>query len=263
MASISEPPAAFCVKPKMQVRCGSTHPHCGRLRRIIRSPLHRGGDAPGYFGVGTGERVLCEVGVSSRCGGLRMAEERADHGKREALRGRNRCKAVAEVVDAHIVEPGQPSYPTPGLLQVHKMRPWSLAADDIGVVRQARDTRQNLERRIAKMDRLLAGLAVPKAEHPPPDIDLGPAQRADFAEASAGEDEQPDGCDDPWGGQHFTFGGGESTAQPLELLLRQEPLTFALAELLDVTTGLALSARNPCCSAQLKNFDSIAMSLLA
>jgi len=36
--------------------------------------------------------------------------------------------------------------------------------------------------------------------------------------------------------RRHTLGGCESTAEPIELLLRQEPLMLALAELLDVTT---------------------------
>ena len=96
--------------------------------------------------------------------------------------------------------------------------------------------RQDLKRRIAEMDRLLAGLAVAEPKHPTLFVDLGPAQRANFAETSAGEDQQPNRRDDPRGRQHFAFGVGESTPQPLELLLRQEPFAFALAVLLDVTT---------------------------
>jgi hypothetical protein len=63
--------------------------------------VHGGRDAPGNLGACPSERVPREMGVSGRGRRLGMAEERADHGKGEALRDRNRSKAVGEVVDRH------------------------------------------------------------------------------------------------------------------------------------------------------------------
>src|SRR5271169_1557157 len=105
-------------------------------------------------------------------------------------------------MDAHIVESRHTAYATPRFLQVHEARPLFVAADNVRVVRYSRDARQDLEGGVTELDRLLAGLAVHKPKHPAPDIDLGPAQRADFAKAGAGKDQQPDGCNDPWGRHH-------------------------------------------------------------
>ena len=73
-------------------------------------------DAPGDPRRGGLDGIPGKVGISGRRLNLGVTEQLADHREALAQGQRPRSKAVSEVVDPHIVEPGRLAYPPPGLL---------------------------------------------------------------------------------------------------------------------------------------------------
>ena len=124
-----------------------------------------------------------------------MAQELADHG--EALAGGERaaCVAVAEVVDAHVVEAGAGAEAVPLGGDGGEVGARLLADDDPGVGGDAADARQHCLRRGCERDHAGAGLAVAQPKLACGAVHIVPAQREDLVQTAAGEHEEAERCD--------------------------------------------------------------------
>ena len=71
---------------------------------------------------GRADRIGRKVRVACCGGGLSVTEQLADHGKAHAATYGHAGKAVAQVVDAHVIEVCCRPYPPPRLLKVDQAR---------------------------------------------------------------------------------------------------------------------------------------------
>ena len=129
-----------------------------------------------------------------------MAQELADHG--EALAGGERARgiAVAEVVDAHVVEAGagaEARVPLGG--DGGEVGARLLADDDPGVCGDAADPRQHRFRRGCQGHHAGARLAVAQPKLACGAVHIVPAEREDLVQPAAGEHEEAE-CGDGVGG---------------------------------------------------------------
>ena len=119
-----------------------------------------------------------------------MAQKLADHG--EALAGGERAArvAVAEVVDAHVVEAGAGAEPVPLGGDGGEVGARLLADDDPGVDGDAADPCQHCLRRGCEGDHAGARLAVAQAKLACGAVHIVPAEREDLVQPAACEHEE-------------------------------------------------------------------------
>lgn len=161
------------------------------------------------------------MGVS-RCGlDLRMAKELADHGQALTRRhGRGR-ESVAQVVDADVLDPGTGTDALPEWLQVTQRLAGQGAGDDPRVAFDALGVAEQVDGGLAEMDYLGTGLGIRQAQDALGQIDVGPLQRHDLVQPTAGQD------------QHAGGENGRGQFDPLRLHLAQylaDPAEFGRAE---------------------------------
>ena len=130
------------------------------------------------------------MGVAGGALQVRVPQQLADHGEALACRERPAGEAVAQVVDAHVVEPGPRPHPVPRAGDGGEVRARRLADDDPGVVRHPRDLRQHRVGRGRQRHHARAGLAVAQAKLARGAVHVVPAQRQDLIEPAPGQQQQ-------------------------------------------------------------------------
>ena len=123
------------------------------------------------------------------------------------------------------------------VLEIGEVASFQLADDDVGIAVNLRQLAQQFNDGVAQVDRLRPGLAVRQSEPASPEVDIAPLQCLDFAQAAAGEQQQPEGGDGETAFCACALGLLKGRAQALDLFGRQEALSLALGE------GLHIVAR--------------------
>ena len=134
--------------------------------------------------------AVADMSISERHDRLRMTEHPGDGGQRYAPRDGLARYRMAQVVQAHILDPGFTPYPRPET-QITGLRPCRIP-------RRRKDERasgsrlagDNGLRRPAQPDRARPGLRLGQSEHVA--VDLRPSKRQDFALPAAGQQQEAD-----------------------------------------------------------------------
>ena len=158
------------------------------------SPRHLS-DPAGDAVCGGLDGIVGEVGVAR--GGLHLGvpEQFADHGQAFADQKTTAGKAVAQIVDSHIVEPGPCANAPPGVLQVGEMAPRLATRDHPRVVVLSLDAAQHRDRGVAQMHHLGACLGIREPELASVQVDMLPTQLLDLRQPAPGQHQQPNGGD--------------------------------------------------------------------
>ena len=186
------------------------------------------------------------MGVSRRCLHAFVAEQTADDRQRQTSADGETREAVAQIVDAHVVDAGKFPDAPPGLLQVDQMLARHLADDDIGVARLSRQIGKEFLGRGVEGDDLgavLVGLMFLEDEPALGQIDARPFQRQDFAKPAAGEDQKTDRSGNIGIDRTIGLAVRQDGRQAFQFVLAQIALALFLRERLDVG-GRASAARD-------------------
>src|ERR1700730_9731676 len=135
------------------------------------------------------------MGVTIRGGGRRMAKQLADDGQTHRSPRADAGEGMSQVMQPYSLKPCGLADSGPWLFQIGARRALPLACDDMWITVHARERRKYQKRRRRKIDRLLARLAIRQKNHAALNIDMLPFRVENFAKASAGQDQKPDGRD--------------------------------------------------------------------
>ena len=169
--------------------------------------------------------------VSGSSLNLGMTEQPADHRQRLPERQRLAGVAVARVVDAHVLQPGALADDLPRVVQVPHRLALDLARDHERVAIHARDRRQHACRLRRQRNRPGTRLGIGQPELVRLQVHLVPEQIENFALAASGQQQEPDRRHRMDRAALAGLRLVKHPAQPPELLLRQEPVARAFAEL--------------------------------
>ena len=130
-------------------------------------------------------RIRRKMRIARRGLHLRVPQKLADH--RPALAGGDggRCVRVAQVVDADVIESGASVHSLPDGVKAGEMGARFLAPNNPRIAGQPWCGAQDIERRLAEVDNLGAGLRVRKSRDTGIEIDVLPLERQDLAEPAA------------------------------------------------------------------------------
>ena len=152
---------------------------------------------------------------------------------------------MPEVVDADVLQAGAGADPLPEGLQVAEAGALLLADDYPGVILNAADLFQHLDRRLAAVHHLGAGLGVPAVAALCREIHVLSFQRHDLTEPAAGQDQQASGGDSRGHFDTFPLHLAQHLADALQFGRAQELLALFLGILLDVLARTLPSGRRP------------------
>ena len=151
-----------------------------------------GGDVRGHPGGRLAHPAAREMGVAGRGLHPRVAEQPGDGGQALAERQRARGEGVAQIVQAHVVEPGLPAHKAPLQEDARQRRPRLAPRHDIGVLGDPRQPRKDRRRLGRERHGSRPGLGIAQGELHRLDPHLVPAQPQDLVPPAAGERQQPD-----------------------------------------------------------------------
>src|SRR3954447_5959231 len=129
---------------------------------------------------------------------MAVTEDGAKDRQTQACGSANTGKAVAQIVEADIAEPGFRADTRPWPLYSHQSAACPTTWYDVGITLQSRRRTEKLQCCGPEENELGAGLGVGKAQGRALEVDLGPAQRKDLVSPGTGQQEQPDRQHDKW-----------------------------------------------------------------